>query len=418
MARGSEFGVLDTLYGDITFRDSIADLVHRPLVQRLRHIRLSNIDSIDMPGIANISRFEHSLGTALLASQVGFSLALSSDDRNVLEAAALLHDSAITPFGHLAEEAMHYIDSGFNHQEKWSMILSQTDKSDLGGTDMQILLGRNPGLNAWASAHFGGNGPEVLRSILLAIDGKGPLGPCIAGALDLDNLDNVIRMAYHMGLRPDPDLPLRIAHAMRGVDSSGELLFQVGTSDDIRLWATIRERVYERLMPAPIDFCGKLMLLSATVEALKADLMRQTDWILTDFAFIDRLLSSGNPSISETAKRWVVGEFWDTSDLFWFRGPCPSFPAVASFADTLSTVLQRKCFAYRIKDKRKRLIKVRWTDGSEFAVGETSDLWLLGVGSPVKRSFTAIDNRKIVSLVSKEFLAEPADPKAEGAKLF
>jgi HD superfamily phosphohydrolase len=371
-----------------------------------------------MPGIANISRFEHSLGTAFLASQVGFSFALSDDDRNVLESAALLHDSAITPFGHLVEEAMSYIDSGFDHQEKWSLILSQVDESDLGGTNVQILLGRDSGLNAWASAHFGGDSFKMLQSILLAVNGKGPLGPCIAGTLDLDNLDNVVRIAYHMGLRPDPDLPLRIARAMRGVDSSGELIFEVGTHEDIRRWVAIRETVYEHLMPAPIDFCGKLMLMFATVEALKGSLIKPTEWVLTDSAFIHRLLSSENSAISETVKRWIVGEPWETSELFWLRGPCPSFSAVASFADDLSPLLDRKCFAYRIKDKRKRMLRVKWTDGNEFAIGETSDLWLLGIGSPVKKPFTAIDSRMILSLASKQFQAESADPRAEGAKLF
>jgi HD superfamily phosphohydrolase len=371
-----------------------------------------------MPGIANISRYEHSLGTAFLASHVGFSLALSNDDRNVLESAALLHDSAITPFGHLAEEAMHYIDSGFDHQQKWSLILSQEDESDLGGTNLQILKGRESGLIAWAFAHFGGTSHKILQSILLAINGEGPLGPFIAGTIDLDNLDNVVRMAYHMGLRPDPDLPLRIAQAMRGVDSSGELIFEVGTYEDIQHWATIRETLYERLMPSPLDFCGKLMLLYATVEALREGVIKQTDWVRTDSEFVHRLLSAENRAISETVTRWIVGEVWDTSELLWMRGPAPSFSAVASFADGLSPLFDRKCFAYRIKDKRKRRLRIRWTNGEEFAIGETSDLWLLGVGSPVKKPFTSIDNRKILTLASKVFQAEPADLGVEGAKLF
>ena len=33
------------------FHDDIAALASKPIVQRLRHVRLSNIDSIDLPGI-------------------------------------------------------------------------------------------------------------------------------------------------------------------------------------------------------------------------------------------------------------------------------------------------------------------------------------------------------------------------------
>ena len=64
MAKPPDITYLDVLYGDVALSDEIADLVGRPLLQRLRHIRLSNIDSLDMPGISGTSRFEHALGTA------------------------------------------------------------------------------------------------------------------------------------------------------------------------------------------------------------------------------------------------------------------------------------------------------------------------------------------------------------------
>jgi len=63
---------LDPLHGSIQLDEDLLALVRTPVVQRLRHVRLSNIDSIDMPAIANLSRFEHVLGVAHLAGQVGF----------------------------------------------------------------------------------------------------------------------------------------------------------------------------------------------------------------------------------------------------------------------------------------------------------------------------------------------------------
>ena len=82
----------------------------------MRHIRLSNIDSIDLPGIANLTRYEHVLGVAHLASIVGFRPTLTASDRLVLDAAAVLHDWAITSFGHLVEEAFHYTSARFEHE--------------------------------------------------------------------------------------------------------------------------------------------------------------------------------------------------------------------------------------------------------------------------------------------------------------
>src|SRR5881275_1181424 len=108
MSRDSAMRITDALYGPINLDGAILDLIRQPIVQRLRHVRLSNIDSVCIPGISNISRYEHSLGVAFLASQVGFNSTLSTDDSLVLQAASLIHDSAITPFGHLAEEAYWY----------------------------------------------------------------------------------------------------------------------------------------------------------------------------------------------------------------------------------------------------------------------------------------------------------------------
>jgi len=405
MARFSEYKILDTLYGDISFRACIADLASRPLVQRLRQIRLSNIDSLQMPGIANITRFEHALGTSHLAAGVGFAFELSDEERDVLEAAALIHDTAITPFGHLVEEALHYVNSDFNHEKKWSLLLSHPGPTDLGGMSIQIFQGYASGLTEWATDNYSGEGPRILASILDAINGQGKLGPCIAGALDLDNLDNVVRIAYHMGLRPDPELPLRIAAAMKGVDQNRELLFENRAIDDLQSWVSLRELVYERLMPSHLDFCGKVMLLYSTVEAIKSGILSRDEWCLTDADLIHRLTHSEVETIRDTVKRWLVGDLWDTSELLWMRGFAPRFADLTSFA-------------YRIKDKRKRQFSVKWTSGKQAVLGDDSDLWLLGIGSPVKKPFTMNDNRVISSLASKTFNSEYVSQESVGAKLF
>jgi HD superfamily phosphohydrolase len=83
---------LDPLYGSVQFDETLVALVQTPVVQRLRHVRLSNIDSIDIPAIANLSRFEHVVGVAHLASEVGFLKGLPPFDHLVLKGSALLHD--------------------------------------------------------------------------------------------------------------------------------------------------------------------------------------------------------------------------------------------------------------------------------------------------------------------------------------
>lgn len=414
----SELRILDTLYGDIAFRPSISDLARRPLVQRLRQIRLSNIDSLDMPGIANITRFEHSLGTSYLASVVGFAFDLSGEERDILESAALIHDTAITPFGHLVEEALSYMNSDFDHEKKWSLLLSHPGQGNLGGMSTQMFCGRTSGLTEWANDNYSGEGTRVLTSILDAIKGNGKLGPCIAGTLDLDNIDNVVRIAYHMGLRPNPELPIRIARAMKGVSQNRELLFQYSAIGDLQSWVQLRQSVYERLMPSRLDFCGKLMLLYSTVEALKSGELSGDEWYLTDADLLNRLTASPTVSIRDTVTRWLMGDLWDASGLLWMRENPPQFHDLTGFADTLTDKLNRRCFAYRIKDKRKRKFSVRWTTGEGAILGDDSDLWLLGIGSPVKRPFSVSDNRLISALAADTFNSEHIGRDGVGAKLF
>jgi HD superfamily phosphohydrolase len=418
--RSDGLQITDALYGNVRFAGPIADLARRPLMQRLRQVRLSNIDSLDMPGIANISRFEHSLGVAYLASRVGLASGLEERENLILQAAALIHDTAITPFGHLVEEALQYVKSDFNHEEKWSVLFSDTTRlNELGGMDAQIFVGRSSGLREWAAKIFGGNYQRFLAVILEAIQGRGKFGQCIASDLDLDNLDNLTRIAFHMGLHPDTGLPIRLSESMSVGKQNAEVLFEPDAIEDIKTWIRLRQSVYERLMPAPADFCGKLMLLFCTVEAFRNGVLDQTtSWMLTDSDFIHRLRQAGVSSIRETVERWLLADLWDSTELMWFRGRAPSLSELLNFVEQVSRTLERPCFGYRIKDKRSRQIDVRFTSGNRVKLGQNSDVWLLGVASPSRKPFTSEEHRKIAQLVEESFAAIGAPVNSVEAALF
>lgn len=59
--------IFDCLYGKIEFEDKVYQCMLTPEMQRLREVRLGNVNSIFLTGSANINRFEHSIGTAYLA---------------------------------------------------------------------------------------------------------------------------------------------------------------------------------------------------------------------------------------------------------------------------------------------------------------------------------------------------------------
>ena len=138
----------DSIYGQISVDDDISLLIKLPVLQRLRHVRLSNIDSLNMPGIANLSRYEHAIGVGHLATQLGMNYRLSREDRLALSASALLHDWAITSFGHLVEEAFQYVGTGFDHEHRLYEIIAGEGLEEIGGINRQIIHGRQANVRA------------------------------------------------------------------------------------------------------------------------------------------------------------------------------------------------------------------------------------------------------------------------------
>src|SRR4051812_16739817 len=191
--------LVDALYGIQTLDHFLADLIEQPEGQRLRDVRLSNINSSTLPGGANISRFEHSIGTALLAGRAARALDLDPVQQHKLILAALLHDVAITPFGHLMEEGFAYAEMQYDHEGRLLQILQ--GEAEHGTIDYQIFRGQSVGFRkvlakrAYKAMRI--DPAEVMR----IIQGEGRLGPLINGTIDLDNIDNVCRMAYHIGIQ-------------------------------------------------------------------------------------------------------------------------------------------------------------------------------------------------------------------------
>jgi HD superfamily phosphohydrolase len=403
MKSNNSHKVYDALYGEIELCSEIYELIKCPLVQRLRQIRLSNIDSMSMPGIANVSRYEHSVGVAYLASQIGFQHRLPQNDRLIIQAAALLHDTAITPFGHLVEEAIRYLGWDYKHEAKWSILFGSSEVKELGGIDLQVYLGHESGLRRWGNKTFGVNAEGVLKEILDAIMGQGRYGQCIAGEMDLDNLDNVMRIAYHMGLPVNRHLPLAIAQSIEGAGENTGAVFSDDSVGLIAQWLQLREDVYNKLMLSRADFCGKVMLISASILALERGYLSPTEWVLTDSMFIQRLLDCPEKDIQDAVKRWLLDDMWPLSELLWLEGQPADFSKTYAFAKVISDALNRRCFAYRIKDKRNRKLSLNLASGKCLSIGEAPSKWVLGIASPVRKEFSNDDNKLIASVAADFF---------------
>jgi len=389
--------VFDPLYGEICLSSPVAELVLCPALQRLREIRLSNIDSVRMPGIANVSRHEHVVGAAYLATQAGFFSRLSRRDAVVFEAAALLHDVGIAPFGHLVEEALQYKSVKFNHEKKFATLLEQGGAKELGGVELQLYAGHESGIRAWADRAFGNDSDECLGAILASIAGQSPFGGVVGGGLDVDNLDNLTRIAFHMGLEVDRTLPLRIAASMLESKGAGPPVFSASGVEAAREWLDLRWRVYSRLMLAREDFAGKAMLIFATVNAFELGELGPEEyvWTLTDREIVERLLRSADGAVVQAIRSWLLRDLWPVSDLWWMEGSAPDFSRVYEFGKVVGTSLGRPCVAYRITDKRVRRLSLPVQGNGVVEIGEEPGSWVLGVVSAKRGAFSGDENRKL-----------------------
>ncbi len=104
----------DPIWGSVVFHPWEVRLIDSPLFQRLRNINQVGLAESTYPA-ARHTRFEHSLGTAAVASRMAEQLAadcrhrpevaqvVGEDEVRLVRLAALLHDVGHCPFSHLSE---------------------------------------------------------------------------------------------------------------------------------------------------------------------------------------------------------------------------------------------------------------------------------------------------------------------------
>ena len=294
----------DVLYGRIDFNDFEYSLIQLPEVQRLRYIRMCNINSMLVTGASEISRFEHTLGVLRLAQEWIKSHKVSDFEATNFRAAAVLHDMQTGPFGHSFQYVLedNQVDGKFLHDDI---------RHGRENTFHQDLL---------ASASFGGryfSAPVFLggkwKSVASLIKGEGNLGPLIAGIMDIDNIDNVIRLAYHVGVAKssDADIALQIVRDMQPTSLGIEILSE--TIPNIERWQKIRSDLYNLLLLDWAEFSAKAMLTRAMEKSIELGLVGTDSWMQTDNELLINLLSSvgDGQDIAELARRIKIGDLYE-----------------------------------------------------------------------------------------------------------
>jgi HD superfamily phosphohydrolase len=194
------------VHGFIHFNDWERTVVSRPAFQRLRRIRQLALTDQVYPGAMH-TRFEHSLGVMhtatllydailqnsreILKSDLAYNDAGLARDRQLVRFAALLHDVGHAPFSHGSEELFPVRENGtkYAHEDYSASIV----RTQLRSAIEEHPLNTNYGFRADDIAGIL-EGSATARQAVFWRD-------LIAGQMDADRMDYLLRDSYHIGVQ-------------------------------------------------------------------------------------------------------------------------------------------------------------------------------------------------------------------------
>ncbi len=355
--------IIDPIYGKIEFPKFINSLLTCPELLRLKEIRMSNINFFNFTGFSDTSRYEHAVGTAYLVYELTNKWNLSQKERFELITAALFHDIATPPFGHGTEIVLKE-KFGFDHEEETAKVIlgltSEFRKTDIG----PIYADEVPKLKRIFEKT---KNPKLdVKNVYSYILGKRNLGKLIKGKIDIDNIDNVLRAAYHIGLKVDKKLPFELANSFI-YERDGTISFNHDNRKLLNKWLDVRNDLYTHLLLNTEDLNREVILKYAIKKAIDLGVMKKTDWIWTDNELINKLTNikyrdENYGYLRDLMNRVKLGIFLKEIGLYWISDPVlysrykndSQFPT--SIENELSGLLGTDILVNLVPDKRNRLI--------------------------------------------------------------
>lgn len=390
---------LDALYGKIELNIPIEVLI-TPELQRLREIRLCNINSPFITGGTSLNRFEHAIGTAYLAQEIIKVHTKDKSDQTAFIIAALLHDIVTAPFGHSLEYLYESIgNKEYEHANIWQMIF----------TGRTIPSSRNIFCGKKTSLQFAIE-PKILKKVQSLLERNHQLSYLLVNDIDIDNIDNVFRFAFHIGLSLDKSLPLNLAKALK---YNGQLSVPSEWLIYFEQWFEVRKQLYKYLLENEGEFVAKALLERAFIECFKENLISEYDWVLTDAEIIKYIITEGNEIAKKCIQRLMLMDFPKYKKVFYI---CDYKKVDRIFdklkLDIVDFAFKNDVLLHFIRDVNKtcRRLSINVSDkNKDMYVGELNDRYLVGMFS---ENLSSINN--IESYLKKELKFDLVNIKGDG----
>jgi len=232
---------------------------------------------------------------------------------------------------------------------------------------------------------------EDLKTIGETIAGKGRFGPLLNSTVDLDNIDNVFRLAYHIGLVKSGKVPLKLAKSLW--IENGKLVLKKETIYLVEEWHKIRKKLYLLLLRNPEEFSAKCML-SEAIELAKAKEFPSFNWHDVDYELLQKL-SKVSSETSMIISRFMKGILYGCIGIF-STAKTDKYKIFIDtsrrrkFEDELTRMIRLK-FSPRFKsamvalhqiidiNKTERQVCIQTDDSRAVKIGKSSNKLLIGV---------------------------------------
>jgi hypothetical protein len=400
----------DPLYGEIWVPSLLADVLASWELQRLRYVRLINVNSLPLATLGDTYRYAHTLGvlhlglTSLSANNIPYESALG----RLLLSALALHDIGTPAFGHSLEYVLKE-QHGYDHVDAAIEAVCGSKHTKRSSKPKEVSTA--PAQHAWKHlenlSHAGLR--KTLKQILgraftkpleEALRGFGPVGHLVASAaIDLDNVDNVFRMAAALGIRStwQPEDPHCIASSLR-IPSLSEgppvVVCASAAVESIQRWHATRREVYRVLNLNPMNLAGLAMLREFFEEYALMHTLDPSAWWTTDADALETMTLKHTAHLASRIRR---GDLYTTIAILHINLVDPAlrpleklFRELRAFSELLSDALDHRVRVHALfdRDTFDRRVPLRLDTGDDLTIGSGSRSIIISVHGKGSRAGT------------------------------
>ncbi len=305
----------DILHGLIRFDDEnltplLAELIDSPEIHRLRNMRQMNFDVPLIQELGRSRRLPHSIGVAHIAVTLAHRCLLDSTQTKILLAAALLHDAAIPPYGHLVESEFKSKNPGFNHEGRLEELIRGTINAQ--NLYLDIVPDKQLRISAILDKY-----DVPYNDVLEVVCPKGNQRSPISADIDIDNIDNVHRMAAMLGWDGVRENISGIINSV-SLDGLSGMIFSQSSIPYLEKWLDYRQKIYTLIIAHPACVPYNALQADMVRIAVENELIKPDDWWLDEPRFEERLRN--DPLTKELAKQLISGCTYQLVDYVWFKG--------------------------------------------------------------------------------------------------